>query len=71
MIRVRGGNCDRSVRKIGQTMNQFVQVTLLKITPSHMESVKTVYPNDGDNLHSSILACLYVAQDTLTICATS
>ena len=61
MIRVRGGNCDRSVRKIGQTMKRFVQVTLLKITPSHMESVKTVYPND----------CLHVAQDTLTICATS
>ena len=39
VIRVRGGSGDTRVRKNGQTMNQFVQVTLLKIT-SYVESVK-------------------------------
>ena len=35
-VRVRRGSRNRSVRKNGQTMDQFVQVTLLKITSSHI-----------------------------------
>ena len=39
-IRVRRGGGDRRIRENGQTINQFVQVILLKVTPSSMECVK-------------------------------
>ena len=42
-VRVRRGSRNRRVRKNGQTMDQFVQVTLLKITSSHIYSLKTEF----------------------------
>ena len=33
----------RRVRKNGQTINQFVQVTLVKVTSSHIQSLKTEF----------------------------
>ena len=43
LIRVSGGGGDRRIRKNGQTINQFVQLTLLKVGYSHMESVMTEF----------------------------
>ena len=42
-VRVRRGSRNRRVRKNGQTMDQLVQVTLLKITSSHIYCLKTEF----------------------------
>ena len=54
-VRVRRGSRNRRVRKNGQTMNEFVQVTLFF---SYLEFEDGVLPNDTDNFYSMIL-CVF------------
>jgi len=54
-VRVRRGSRNRRVRKNGQTMNEFVQVTLFF---SYLEFEDGVFPKDTDHFYSMIL-CVF------------